>query len=144
VSFTASKPTVWCRKFCPTPTAVYRSSHTYLSPLASLPPLQLHVRRNTQETSPSKVLPVAALTVQSLRSELSEGYRFVSGNRLPKAKKKFCSILQSLLLVAVSSDKEANEVSLFSRGCWMRINTVAVAPNCHFCTRVFTWRIYRA
>jgi coatomer protein complex subunit alpha (xenin) len=62
---------------------------------------------------------VAALTVQSLRSELSEGYRFVSGNRLPEAKEKFRSVLQSLLLVAVSSDNEANEVSLFSTdaGC---------------------------
>jgi coatomer protein complex subunit alpha (xenin) len=48
---------------------LYRSSHVYLSPLASLPPLQLHVRRNTQEASPSKVLPVAVLTVQSSPSE---------------------------------------------------------------------------
>jgi len=85
--------------------------------LASLPLLQLHVRRNTQETSPSKVLPVAALTVQSVRSELSEDYQFVSANKLPEAEEKSCSMLQSLLLVAVSSDSEASEVSLFSHKC---------------------------
>jgi coatomer protein complex subunit alpha (xenin) len=88
---------------------IYRSSHTYLSPLASLPPLQLHIRRNTAESSLSRVLPVAARTLQSVRTELSEGYRFVSGNKLPEAQTAFRSVLQGLLLVVVSSDDEAKE-----------------------------------
>ncbi|EGN92902.1 hypothetical protein SERLA73DRAFT_65083 [Serpula lacrymans var. lacrymans S7.3] len=89
--------------------SIYRSSHAYLSPIASLPPLQLHVRRNPSESSPGRVLPVAARSLQSIRSELSEGYRFVSGNKLPEAQTTFRSVLQALLLVVVSSDNEAKE-----------------------------------
>jgi coatomer protein complex subunit alpha (xenin) len=77
--------------------------------------LQLHVRRKQQETSPSKVLPVAVRSLQSIRSELAEGYRFVSGNKLPEAQMTFRSVLESLLLVAVSSDNEANEASCLRR-----------------------------
>lgn len=43
--------------------------------------------------------------------ELSEGYRFVSGNKLADAQASFRSVLQALLLVAVSSDDEGKEVS---------------------------------
>ncbi|THH00976.1 hypothetical protein EW026_g1619 [Hermanssonia centrifuga] len=87
----------------------YRSAHTYLSPIASLPPLQLHLRRNPSESTPSRVLPVAVQTLSSIRSELSEGYRAVSGNKLPEAQTAFRSALLSLLLVAISSDSEAKE-----------------------------------
>jgi coatomer subunit alpha len=90
---------------------IYKSSHAYLSPLASMPPLQLHLRRNIQESSPSRVLPVAARTLQSVRAELAEAFRAVSGNRLPEAKEAFRLVLQSLLFVAVSSDSEAKDVS---------------------------------
>ena len=47
--------------------SVYRSSHAYVSPLASLPPLQVHVRRNPSETSPGRVLPVAVRSLSSVR-----------------------------------------------------------------------------
>jgi coatomer protein complex subunit alpha (xenin) len=94
--------------------SIYRSSHTYLSPLPSLPPLSLHVRRNTAESSPSRVLPVAVRTLQSVRSELAEGYRFVSGNKLAEAQTTFRSVLQALLLVVVSSDDEGKEVIIFT------------------------------
>ncbi|KAF5310809.1 hypothetical protein D9619_008047 [Psilocybe cf. subviscida] len=89
--------------------SAYRSSHTYLSPYASLPPLKLHVRRNAGETGPSKVLPVAFRSLQSLRSELTEGFRFVSGNKLAEAQATFRSVLQSLLLVVLSSDEDAKQ-----------------------------------
>jgi coatomer protein complex subunit alpha (xenin) len=59
------------------------------------------------------VLPVVARPLQSIRAELSEGYRFVSGNKLPEAQATFRSVLQALLLVVVASDEEAKEV--FSR-----------------------------
>ena len=78
--------------------------------MASLPPLQLHVRRNITEASPSRVLPVAARSLQSVRSELTEGYRFVSGNKLAEAQATFRSVLQALLLVVLSSDDEAKLV----------------------------------
>ncbi|ESK90725.1 coatomer alpha subunit [Moniliophthora roreri MCA 2997] len=89
--------------------SIYRSSHTYLSPVASLPPLHLHIRRNPSESSPSKVLPVAARSLQSVRSELSEGYRAVSGNKLAEAKEIFQSVLRGLLLIALTSDEEARQ-----------------------------------
>lgn len=90
--------------------AVYRSAHAYLSPNASLPPLQLHLRRNIEESSPSRLLPVAVKTLQSIKPELQEGYRAVSGNRLSDAKAAFKSVLLSLLLVPITSDAEATEV----------------------------------
>ncbi|KAF9467884.1 coatomer subunit alpha-2 [Collybia nuda] len=89
--------------------SVYRSSHTYLSPVASLPPLHLHIRRNPTESSPSRVLPVAARSLQSVRVELAEGYRFVSGNKLTEAQGTFRSVLMALLLVVLSSDEEAKQ-----------------------------------
>lgn len=92
----------------PTFLAVYRSSHAYLSSVASLPPLQLHVRRNIQESSLSKVLPVAVKPLSAARAELMDGYRFMSGNKLAEAQTTFRSVLQTLLLVVLSSDEEAS------------------------------------
>lgn len=89
--------------------SIYRSSHVYMSPLAILPPLQLHIRRNIEESSPARVLPVAACPLQTLRSELAKGYLDVSGNRLPEAQTTFRSVLVSLLLVALTSDEEARQ-----------------------------------
>lgn len=93
--------------------SIYRSSHTYLSPFASLPPLKLHVRRNPSDSSSGRVLPVAVRSLQSIRSELAEGYRFVSGNKLVDAQNTFRSVLQALLLVVLSSDDEAKQVGIF-------------------------------
>lgn len=92
--------------------STYRSAHAYLSPIASLPPLQLHVRRDPSESAPSRVLPVAVKSLTSIRSELSEGFRAVSGNKLSEAQVVFRSALYSLLLVPVASDTEAREVCL--------------------------------
>ncbi|KAH8113922.1 coatomer subunit alpha-2 [Phellopilus nigrolimitatus] len=89
--------------------SVYRSAHVYLSPNASLPPLQLHLRRNIEDSSASRVLPVAVKTLQSIKPELHDGYRAVSGNKLAEAKVAFKSALQTLLLVPISSDAEAAE-----------------------------------
>ncbi|KAF7798456.1 hypothetical protein EIP86_009677 [Pleurotus ostreatoroseus] len=89
--------------------ATYRSAHVYLSPTASLPPLELHLRRNPSESSPSRVLPVAVHTLASVRSELSEGFRAVSGNKLSEAQTVFRTALHTLLLVPVTSDSEAKE-----------------------------------
>jgi len=90
--------------------SIYRSSHTYLSPLASLPPLQLHIRRNPAESASSRVLPVIMRSLTSIQSELSEGYRLVSGNKLPEAQVVFRAVLFALLLVVVTTDDEARIV----------------------------------
>ena len=103
--------------------STYRSSHAYLSPMASLPPLQLHLRRNPEESSPSRVLPVAVRNLASIRAELSEGFRAVSGNKLPEAQVVFRSVLHSLLLVPVSSDAEAKEVCYFGPICQQQLMT---------------------
>jgi len=92
--------------------AAYRSSHTYLSPSASLPPLQLHIRRNPAESSLSRVVPVVARSLQAVRSELAEGFRAVSGNKLADAQTTFKSVLSALLLVPLTSDTEAKQVRL--------------------------------
>ncbi|KAK7039525.1 coatomer subunit alpha [Favolaschia claudopus] len=89
--------------------SIYRSSHTYLTPVASLPPLQLHVRRNPAETSLGRCLPVVVRSLASIRAELSEGFRSVSGNKLPEAQVIFRSVLRALLLVPLSSDEEAKQ-----------------------------------
>ena len=91
--------------------SVYRSAHAYLSPNASLPPLALHLRRNIHESSASRVLPVAVKSLQSIKPEIAEGYRAVSGNKLADAQVIFKSVLQSLLFVPLTSDNDAAEVS---------------------------------
>ena len=90
--------------------SIYRSSHVYISPVASLPPLKVHVRRNPSESSSSRLLPVAARSLQSICAELAEGYRFVSGNKLAEAQNTFRTVLHALLLVVLSSDDEARQV----------------------------------
>ena len=90
--------------------STYRSAHAYISPVASLPPLQVHIRRNPEEGSLSRVLPVAVKSLQSIRAELSEGFRAVSGNKLADAKEVFKGVLHGLLLVPVASDSDAKQV----------------------------------
>ncbi|KAJ7877137.1 coatomer WD associated region-domain-containing protein [Mycena leptocephala] len=50
--------------------SIYRSLHTYLTLVASLPPLQLHIRRNPAETSLSRALPIVIWSLASIRCEL--------------------------------------------------------------------------
>lgn len=69
------------------------------------------MRRNPSESAASRVLPVAVKTLTSVRSELSEGFRAVSGNRLAEAQVVFRASLHALLLVPIASDSEAKEVS---------------------------------
>ncbi|KAJ7739549.1 coatomer subunit alpha-2 [Mycena metata] len=70
--------------------AVYRSSHTYLAPL--------HIRRNPAETSLGRAFPVVIRSSASIRTELSEGFRFVSSNKVVEAQTVFRSVLRGLLL----------------------------------------------
>ena len=52
-------------------------------------------------------------TIQSIKSELQDGYRAFSGARLADAKAVFKSALLGLLLVPTTSDAEAAEVRTF-------------------------------
>ena len=69
------------------------------------------MRRNPSESSPSRVLPVSVRSLQSIRTEMAEGYRFMSSNKLVEAQDVFRSVLHALLLVVISSDDEAKLVS---------------------------------
>jgi len=64
------------------------------------------------------VLPVVSRSLQSVQSELAEGYRLVSGNKLADARETFRSVLQTLLLVVISSDDEAKQVSIDVYYCY--------------------------
>ena len=97
--------------------------------------MKLHIRRNPSESSPGRVLPVAVRSLQSIRSELAEGYRFVSGNKLVDAQNTFRSVLQALLLVVLSSDDEAKQASV----CIVNDNScytdyIIVERNCDSCS----------
>ncbi|KAG9019914.1 hypothetical protein FS842_007753, partial [Serendipita sp. 407] len=48
--------------------ATYRAAHIYFSPNPALPPLQLHLRRNPEVSSPTRVLPVGR-TVKAAMDE---------------------------------------------------------------------------
>jgi len=72
--------------------------------------LKLHIRRNPGESALGRVLPVAVRSLQSIRSDLADGYRLVSGNKLPEAQAAFRATLEALLLVILSSDDEAKLV----------------------------------
>jgi coatomer protein complex subunit alpha (xenin) len=75
--------------------------------------LKLHIRRTTSESSSGRVLPVVVRSLPSVKSELTDGYRLVSGNKLTEAQTTFRSVLEALLLTVLSSDDEAKLVRLF-------------------------------
>jgi coatomer subunit alpha len=124
--------------------SVYRSSHTFLSPLSSLPPLRLNMRHNPTDSSPGRTFPAIARSLSSVRTELAEGYRFVSSNKLMDAQTTFRVVLQSLLLVAVTSDEEAKNVST---SCFSQIaidiRPFAVERHSHYCMRVLACSFHR-
>lgn len=92
--------------------SVYRSSHVYIQGNPSLPPIQLHVRRNPAAQATSEVFPVVACSLQSIVSnELQDAYAAVKKAKFVEALALFRSIIQSMLLVVVSTDAQAQEVS---------------------------------
>jgi coatomer subunit alpha len=93
--------------------AIYRSSHAYLSINPSLPPLHLHIRRNPDESSPGRVLPIISQSLQTAKTSLAEAYRAVALNKLDDAAALFRSILLTLLLVVVTTDDEATQVQSY-------------------------------
>ena len=49
-------------------------------------------------------------SLSSIRAELSDGYRYLSSNKLTDAQAVFRAVLLALTLVAVTSDDEAKTV----------------------------------
>ncbi|KAF8512519.1 coatomer subunit alpha-2 [Hysterangium stoloniferum] len=89
--------------------SIYRASHAYLSPHASLPPLQLHIRRNIEESSATRVLPVVVHSITSVKAQFREAYRLLQAKKLPDTAEAFRSILEALLFVVITTDDEAKE-----------------------------------
>lgn len=93
--------------------SIYRSARAYLSLTASVPPLRLHIRRNPDEISPGRVLPVVYRSVKALRAqEFNEGCRFVAGNKLSEAATAFRQLLHALLLTVPTSSEDYTDVGL--------------------------------
>ncbi|ELU41535.1 coatomer subunit alpha [Rhizoctonia solani AG-1 IA] len=103
----------------PTFMSIYRSARAYLSMTASVPPLRLHIRRNPDETSPAKFLPVVYRSVKALRAqEFNDGCKFLSANKLSEAANVFRQLIHALLLTVPTSPddyKELRELISYSR-----------------------------
>ncbi|KAG8924486.1 hypothetical protein FRC02_010403 [Tulasnella sp. 418] len=90
--------------------SIYRSAHTWHTPTPSLPPLQLHVRRDPRK-SPVTRLPIIKRTLSSIKQlELAEAYKLVLGAKLADAAVVLRSILLLLMLVTVTTQDEANDL----------------------------------
>ncbi|KAG9123809.1 hypothetical protein FRC07_013904 [Ceratobasidium sp. 392] len=91
--------------------SIYRSARAYLSLTASVPPLELHLRRNPDETSPGRVLPVVYRGVKTLRAqEFNDGCRLLSANKLADAATTFRQLIHALLLTVPLSSEEQSEL----------------------------------
>lgn len=89
---------------------MYQASKTYLPASAGLPPLVNYVRRTVDETDSRKVLPLIPRDLETIASvDLQEGYGFMRSNKLEDGLKTFKRILHSLLVNAVSSQKEVDD-----------------------------------
>jgi len=88
--------------------AGYRAAHVWFSPNSVLPPLQLHIRRNPEESSPSKVLPTAR-TLKQAKAEFWEAAKLVSQAKLVEAIEAFKGFLHRVLLIVVADAAEATE-----------------------------------
>ena len=91
--------------------SVYRSSRLFLPGAASLPPLEIPLRRNADLAEPRSVLPVATLNLASITAgELRAAYTAFQKAKFGEAASIFRSILHSLLLVVTSSPAQAAEL----------------------------------
>lgn len=92
---------------------IYQASRTFLPANPGLPPLVNYVRRTINETDSRKVLPLIPRDLESIiGAEFTTGKTQMRTNKLEDGVKTFKKILHLLLLNAVSSSAEVNEVSL--------------------------------
>jgi coatomer protein complex subunit alpha (xenin) len=92
---------------------IYQASRTFLPANAGLPPLVNYVRRTVNETDSRKVLPLIPRDLESvIATEFAAGKTSMRTNKLADGLEAFKKILHLLLLNAVSSAAEVNEVCL--------------------------------
>ncbi|KAI9613394.1 hypothetical protein H4Q26_009996 [Puccinia striiformis f. sp. tritici PST-130] len=84
----------------------------YLPASASLPPLEVYLRRDPEDVNPRNILPAIPRNLQSItQTELKAAYTHFRKAEFNEASAKFRSILQSLLLVVTIDEAEQNELS---------------------------------
>lgn len=93
---------------------VYQSSRLFAPANANQIPINVYLRRDPRTSDPKKFLPSnSTLTLQSIASnELQEGYRLFKAGKFVESASTFRNILVKMLLVSVSNEEEAKDVSL--------------------------------
>jgi coatomer protein complex subunit alpha (xenin) len=90
---------------------IYQASRTFLPANPGLPPLINYVRRTVNETDSRKLLPLIPRDLESIiATEFAAGKTQMRTNKLEEGLASFKKILHLLLLNAVSSAAEVNEV----------------------------------
>lgn len=94
--------------------SLYQSSKLYLPGAASLPDLEIPLRRNRDHAEPRSILPVTLLSLQTITSgELRSAYSAFQKAKFAEAAAIFRSILHSLLFVVTTTPAQAVEVRSF-------------------------------
>lgn len=92
---------------------IYQASRTFLPASAGMPPLVNYVRRTVDEVDPRRIQPIVPRNVESVSStEVVAGKKAMQGNKLEEGVRTFKEILHLLLVNAVESQSQAQEVSL--------------------------------
>ena len=92
---------------------IYQATRTYLPANPGMPPLVNYVRRNIKETDSRKLLPLIPRDLDSVTStELPAAKQRMQKNQLEEGVNAFKSILHTMLVNAVSSQAQVEEVSI--------------------------------
>lgn len=90
---------------------IHQAVRTYLPASPGLPPLVNYVRRTLKETESRKILPFITRDLESLTTtELSAGKQRMQKNQLEEGVAIFKKILHTMLVNAVASKSEVEEV----------------------------------
>ena len=93
----------------------YQTAHVSVPANPSLPTLTFNVRRNPETTEMREVLPFSVFTLHDIKdSEVAEASRFFSRGKFAESLAAYRTVLQKLLMVIVSNESDAQEVSVVS------------------------------
>lgn len=111
--------------------STYQAARIYLPASASLPPLEVHLRRSPDDVEPRSLLPSASRSLASINAtELKTAYAQFRKAEFSEAAATFRTILQSLLLVVASSEAEAKEVRAPVPRIFCRLLTFDILADC--------------
>lgn len=98
---------------------IYQASRTFLPANPGLPPLVNYVRRTVQETDSRKLLPIIPRTLEDiLGGEFPLGKQHMQKNKLEEGVQAFKRVLHLMLVNAVSSQSQVDEVSSVTLHQW--------------------------